>query len=171
MRKLSTFALIIVFVVLATAIALTQTSQPAAQPPTVDLIPNLVGAWSAEGAEVGFGNPADPLEAPHFDQFTSRGAPVVYITDQVGRTFAGYFAYQPGQHDKLTGVVTEDGTVTVQLVTVFQQSSPNRGLLWGKVSPLKNPILIKVLGHGFEEYGEAVHPSFSSFYYTFKKVR
>jgi hypothetical protein len=174
MRKLSAFGLIIVSAVLVSGIAFTQNGQPLAQAPAaaaVVTIPNVVGNWSFQSEEVGFHYPLDAIdEAPNFDVTSSQGAAVIFITAQQGRTFAGYVMAQTGQHDKLTGAIMEDGTITVQLVTVFNQSTPNRGLLWGKVSPLRRPTAITAIANGFEELSSGASSSFASGYYKLTKV-
>ena len=176
MRKLSAFGLVIVSAVLVSGIAFTQNGHPpeqasAAAAAAVVTIPNVVGNWSFKSEEVGFGNPYDALEPPHFSGYDSQGTPVIFITDQQERTFAGYMSVEYGQHDKLTGAIMEDGTITAQLVTVFNQSTPNRGLLWGKVSPLKKPTAITVVANGFEDLSSGLSPSFTSVYITLKKVQ
>jgi hypothetical protein len=174
MRKLSRFSPIIILAALACVVTFTQGGQPLAQAQAVgpaSLIPNVVGNWSVQISEAGFHDPSDPSEGPHWSSSSSSGQPVIHITEQRGHVFAGYISTVPDQHDKITGAVIEDGTITIQDVTVYGQSTPNRALLSGNVSPLRNPTRITLIGHGFEEYGSTSTPSYTSMYIQARKVR
>ena len=174
MKKLLGVGLIVALAILASVMALTQSDQLLAQARAVAAagpIPNMVGDWSVEGGEVGFSDPSIPAEGPNWSSISSSGQAVLHITEQRGHVFAGYVSAVPAQHDKVTGAVIEDGTITIQAVGVYNQNIPDRTLWWGKVSPLKDPTTFTITGHDFEEYGSTSTPSFSSSYINAKKVR
>lgn len=174
MRKLSSISVIVLLATLACVVGFTQSGEPLAQAPVVGLpgvIPNVVGNWSVQISNVGFSDPANPSSGPGWSSDSSSGKPFLYITEQHGHVFAGYISTVAEQHDLVTGAVTEDGTITIQDVAVYNQGTPNRALLWGKVFPLRNPTRITATGHSFEEYGSNSTPSFSSLYIQARKVQ
>ncbi len=172
MKKLSALAFSLVFAVLASPSAIAQQGPPPA-PPRGRVIPNLVGSWSLEVSEVSFGDPTDPSEGPVFSEQSSEGEPAVFITDQVGRRFAGYLRLnnEQNQYDKMTGVVTEDGTVSVQGVFVFGESFPDRFIAWGTVTPQPYPRVITGIGQNFEDYGLTLTPAFGTTYFILRRVQ
>ncbi len=175
MRKLSSLGVMVISAVLLSGIAFTQNAHQPEQASTAAAavpIPNVVGSWAFQSEEVGFVGPYDAYTGPNFSTASSQGVAVIFITEQQGRTFAGYVSGGGGQHDNLTGAVMEDGTITIQLVFVFnEQTTPNRGLLWGKVSPLKKPSVITGVANGFEDLSSGASSSFTSTYFKLTRVQ
>jgi hypothetical protein len=171
MRKISVLGLLVFFAMSISGIAFAQNNYGPKHAPGAWRIPNMIGKWSAEIFEVGFYDPWDGSEQPNFAE--SSVDPDVFpteITAQKGRRFAGYVTGQDGQHNKFTGVVTEDGTVTIHFISVSGETVPDRVIFFGKVFPAaNNPRVVKGTGVTFETLisGPAYY---STIYMTLKKV-
>lgn len=171
MKKLSALAFSILFAILASNSAIAQQGPPP-EPPRGRVIPNIVGDWSLVSSGVEFD---DVTGAVNFFQTSSGGEPVLFITDQEGRLFAGIAESDsddhPNEYDKVTGVVTEDGTVTIHIAALVGETRANRVILWGNVTAQPFPRVITGIGHNFEEFENSPETaSFGSLYFILRRV-
>lgn len=76
-------------------------------------VPDMIGVWTGEMAQHYFVDVTDPTETPNYIEESSTSEEDWHITHQTGRVFAGTFGVSTER--KLTGVIMEDRTVSIQM--------------------------------------------------------
>ncbi len=140
-------------------------------------IPDMVGVWKGEVSAYVFANVADPeckapadiTKATCQPQFVPQSQALIEITTQNGRVFAGLYV-EGANPRRLTGVVSPDGTVSVQGFSPTEFRSFASGTL--KFTDGIYEIAGK--GHGFDDFGlrtpDKTVGSMISFTFRYTKV-
>ena len=107
-------------------------------------VPNMLGVWAPEsGANYIFDDVTNPNCMPQYVEYTTAEG-YVYITHQTGRVFAGAWNGR-----KLTGVILQDRTVSIQ---VFEPSE-HRFFMTAKIKGSEGKLQIEGYSHDFNDFG------------------
>jgi hypothetical protein len=120
-------------------------------------IPNMIGRWTADLSGYQFENVADPdcrgdaglqLEKCQPLYFAGPGGSIE-ITHQNGEVFAALWLDDNGVHHQLTGVVSSDGTVSIQAFNPTEQ----RFFIAGTITSTNGTYEIDAHGQIFDDFG------------------
>ena len=93
------------------------------------------------------------LPSPHFSEknqyFHGTDEVLLQVTNQNGEAFAGLVLDDDGVHHQLTGIVSSDGTVTVQFFNPTEQ----RFLATGTVTFANGTYQLEAHGQIFDDFG------------------
>jgi hypothetical protein len=123
-------------------------------------IPDMRGTWQMTVNIVVFENVLKDGVAPVYDRETAN----IKVTTQKGRVFAGRYLIE-GNEEKLTGVIEQDNTVTIQLF-----DHDGRTFLRGKMSVVDGVMFVRGTITGYEEISTTPDPGMTTGLVTLKKL-
>lgn len=109
-------------------------------------VPDMIGVWTGELAQHYFMNVDDASETPNYIEESTTPEENWHITHQTGRIFAG--TYGVSGERKLTGVIMEDRTVSIQM---FWESE-TRIFITGKMTKSGGVLQISGYFHFFDDF-------------------
>lgn len=134
-------------------------------------IPDVTGQWKftvgvGPAVDVTYENVLDPNGQPvytvHTNAPTGTTGPIIDISSQNGRVFAGHWV-SGATTNALTGAIMEDNTITMQA-----SGSINRHLFWGKLFISGKKRTIKATLHGWDDLSLASEPGIDTGYFYFE---
>ena len=116
-------------------------------------IPDLIGEWVGKATAYYYPDVTDQSTFEYLDgvDFSDKGN--VIITEQTGRVFAGSYE---GDKGTLTGVILQDGTVSIQ----FFELSENRMFFTGKIRRSRGTLQLEGYVHVFGDFHDIPWPFF-----------
>lgn len=109
-------------------------------------VPDMTGVWTGEMAQQYFEDVTNPTEMPNYIEESSTPEENWRITHQTGRVFAGTFGVSDER--KLTGVIMEDRTVSIQM---FWESE-TRIFFTGMMTKSGGALQISGYFHYFDDF-------------------
>lgn len=145
-----------------------------ASPGLAATIPNMVGTWTSTISQAmeyqDVLNPAGPTDPanPPISQTNVSGSMVV--TNQNGRSFAGYLSPSAGIKFFMTGAIAKDNSFIIQ---TYGDNSRNffSGQLVITTTTKGKVMTLMGLSHSYEEILPTVIPSIASGYFEAKKAK